>query len=87
MVEYKWVVLSNTTIGGLMASINGTILLISIPVIFRGLGVDPFQASSFAILIWLLLGYGVVTAVLLVNAGRLADIYGRARVYHLGLAL
>ncbi len=87
MVAYKWVVLSNTTIGGLMASINGTILLISIPVIFRGLGVNPFDASSFAILIWLLLGYGVVTAVLLVNAGRLADIYGRARVYNLGFAV
>jgi MFS family permease len=87
MVGYKWIVLSNTTIGGLMASINGTILLISIPVIFRGLGVNPFDASSFAILIWLLLGYGVVTAVLLVNAGRLADIYGRARVYNLGFAI
>jgi MFS family permease len=87
MVEYKWVVLSNTTIGGLMASINGTILLISIPVIFRGLGVNPFNASSFEILIWLLLGYGVVTAVLLVNSGRLADIYGRARVYNLGFAV
>ncbi len=87
MVAYKWVVLSNTTIGGLMASINGTILLISIPVIFRGLGVNPFDPASFAILIWLLLGYGVVTAVLLVNAGRLADIHGRARVYNLGFAL
>jgi MFS family permease len=87
MVAYKWVVLSNTTIGGLMASINGTILLISLPVIFRGLNVNPFNASSFEILIWLLLGYGVVTAVLLVNAGRLADIYGRARVYNLGFAI
>ncbi len=87
MVAYKWVVLSNTTIGGLMASINGTILLISIPVIFRGLDVNPFNASSFEILIWLLLGYGVVTAVLLVNAGRLADIHGRARIYNLGFAI
>ena len=87
MVGYKWVVLSNTTIGGLMASINGTILLISIPVIFRGLGVNPFDPASFTILIWLLLGYGVVTAVLLVNAGRLADIHGRARIYNLGFAV
>ena len=86
-MHYKWVVLSNTTIGGLMAAINGTILLISIPVIFRGLGVNPFEASSFEILIWLLLGYGVVTAVLLVNAGRLADIYGRARIYNVGFAV
>ncbi|MHB1435769.1 MAG: MFS transporter [Thermoplasmata archaeon] len=86
-MQYKWTVLSNTTIGGLMVSINGTILLISLPVIFRGLNVNPFNASSFEILIWLLLGYGVVMAVLLVNAGRLADIYGRARVYNLGFAI
>ncbi len=86
-MEYKWVVLSNTTLGGLMASINGTILLISIPVIFRGLNVNPFNPGSFEILIWLLLGYGVVTAVLLVNAGRLADIHGRAKVYNLGFAV
>ena len=86
-MQYKWTVLSNTTLGALMASINGTIILISLPVIFRGLDVNPFSASSFAILIWLLLGYGVVTAVLLVNAGRLADIHGRARIYNLGFAV
>ncbi len=87
MVAYKWTVLSNTTLGALMASLNGTIILISLPVIFRGLNVNPFNSASFAILIWLLLGYGVVTAVLLVNAGRLADIHGRARIYNLGFAV
>ncbi|EQD28779.1 permease, multidrug efflux, partial [mine drainage metagenome] len=58
-MEYKWTVLSNTTLGSLLAALDGTIVLISLPVIFKGLGVDPFAPSSFPILIWLLLGYGV----------------------------
>jgi MFS family permease len=86
-VEYKWTVLSNTTLGGLLASIDGTIVLISLPVIFRGIGVDPFLPGSFPILIWLLLGYGVVTATLLVTFGRLSDMWGRARMYNLGFAV
>lgn len=87
MVAYKWVVLSNTTLGGLMASINGTITLISLPVIFDGLGIDPFTPSNFTLLIWVLLGYGVVTATLLVTVGRLSDMWGRARLYNLGFAV
>ncbi len=86
-MEYKWTVLSNTTLGGLLASIDGTIVLISLPVIFRGIGVDPFLPGSFPILIWLLLGYGVVTATLLVTFGRLSDMWGRARMYNLGFAV
>ena len=81
MVQYKWVVLSNTTLGALMASINGTITLISLPVIFNGLGINPFVGSNFTLLIWVLLGYGVVTATMLVTVGRLSDMYGRARLY------
>jgi MFS family permease len=86
-MEYKWTVLSNTTLGGLLASIDGTIVLISLPVIFRGIGVDPFLPGSFPILIWLLLGYGIVTATLLVTFGRLSDMWGRARMYNLGFAV
>jgi MFS family permease len=86
-MDYKWTVLSNTTLGGLLASLDGTIVLISLPVIFRGLGVDPFLPGSFPILIWLLLGYGVVTATLLVTFGRLSDMWGRARMYNLGFAV
>ncbi len=86
-MQYKWTVLSNTTLGGLLASIDGTIVLISLPVIFRGIGVDPFLPGSFPILIWLLLGYGVVTATLLVTFGRLSDMWGRARMYNLGFAV
>jgi MFS family permease len=87
MVEYKWTVLSNTTMGGLLASLDGTILLISLPVVFKGLGVNPFDVSTFPLLIWLLLGYGVVTATLLVTVGRLSDMWGRARMYNFGFAI
>ncbi len=87
MVAYKWIVLTNTTLGALLASIDGTIVLISLPVIFKGIGVDPFLPSSFPILLWLLLGYGVVTATLLVTVGRLSDMWGRVRMYNLGFAI
>jgi len=87
MASYKWIVLSNTTLGALLASLDGTIVLISMPVIFKGVGVDPFLPSSFPILIWLLLGYGVVTATLLVTCGRLSDMWGRTRMYNLGFAV
>jgi len=87
VVEYKWTVLSNTTLGGLLASLDGTILLISLPVIFKGLGVNPFDVATFPLLIWLLLGYGVVTATLLVTVGRLSDMWGRARMYNFGFAV
>jgi len=86
-MEYKWTVLSNTTMGGLLASLDGTIVLISLPVIFNGLGVNPLLPGSFPILIWLLLGYGVVTATLLVTFGRLSDMWGRARMYNFGFAV
>jgi MFS family permease len=86
-MEYKWTVLSNTTLGSLVASINGTIILISLPVIFRGLNIDPFAPGNITLLIWLLLGYGVVTATLLVTFGRISDMWGRARMYNAGFAI
>ncbi|MHB1439831.1 MAG: MFS transporter [Cuniculiplasma sp.] len=84
MVQYKWVALSNTTLGVLMASINSTIVLISLPAIFRGIGLNPFLGSSFQYLLWILMGYMMVTAVLLVTFGRLSDIFGRVRLFNLG---
>ncbi|HXY46409.1 MAG TPA: MFS transporter [Thermoplasmata archaeon] len=86
-MEYKWTVLSNTTLGALVASINGTIILISLPVIFTGLKVNPFLPGNITLLIWLLLGYGVVTATLLVTFGRISDMWGRARMYNAGFAI
>lgn len=87
MVQYKWVALSNTTIGVLMASINGTIMLISLPAIFKGIGINPFQATSFVYLLWILMGYMIVTAVMLVTVGRLSDIFGRVRLFNLGFLI
>ena len=85
MVEYKWVALSNTTLGILMASIDSTIVLIALPAIFRGINIDPF--SSFQYMLWILFGYSVVTATLLVTFGRISDIFGRVKLYNLGFAI
>ena len=87
MVKYKWVALSNTTIGVLIATINGTITLISLPAIFRGIHLSPFEAGSFVYLIWILMGFNIVTATLLVTFGRLSDIFGRVRLFNLGFAI
>ncbi len=85
MVQYKWVALSNTTLGTLMASIDMTIVLIALPSIFRGIQIDPF--TSFQYLLWVMFGYSIVTAVLLVTFGRLSDIYGRVKLYNLGFLI
>jgi EmrB/QacA subfamily drug resistance transporter len=84
-MQYKWVVLSNTTLGVLMASIDINIVLIALPAIFRGINIDPF--SSFQYLLWMLFGYSIVTATLLVTFGRISDMYGRVRLYNLGFAI
>jgi len=86
-LEYKWVALSNTTLGVLMVSINQSIILIALPDIFRGIHVDPLQPGNSSYLLWMLLGYLVVTAVLVVSVGRLGDIFGRVRLYNLGFAI
>ena len=85
MVEYKWIALSNTTIGVMMASIDVTIVLISLPAIFRGIQIDPL--TSFQYLLWLLFGYSVVTSTLLVTFGRISDMFGRVKFYNLGFAI
>ncbi len=85
MVEYKWVALSNTTLGTLMASIDATIVLIALPAIFRGININPF--SSFQYMLWILFGYSIVTATLLVTFGRLSDMFGRVKLYNLGFAI
>jgi EmrB/QacA subfamily drug resistance transporter len=85
--SYKWVVLSNTTIGVILASMNGTSLIIALPVIFRGIGLNPLDPSNFPFLLWILMGYMLVTAVLVVTVGRIGDMFGRVRIYNLGFAL
>lgn len=84
---YKWVVLSNTTLGILLASINASIVLISLPAIFRGIGLNPLDSGNISYLLWMLMGYLVVTAVLVVPFGRLGDMFGRVRIYNLGFVV
>jgi MFS family permease len=85
--RYKWIALSNTTIGVLMATLNSSILLIALPNIFTGIRLDPLLPGNTAYLLWLLIGYLLVTAVLVVSFGRIGDIYGRVRMYNLGFAI
>src|SRR6266566_1400745 len=85
--HYKWVVLSNTTMGVLMASIDISIVLISLPTIFKGIQIDPLAPGETNYFLWILLGYMVVTATLLVTFGRISDMFGRVRFYNLGFAI
>ncbi|MDT5011543.1 MAG: hypothetical protein QOH57_3160 [Mycobacterium sp.] len=82
--RYKWVALSNTTLGTLLATINASIVLISLPAIFRGIGLNPLAPGNVSYLLWTLMGYLVVTAVLVVLFGRLGDMFGRVRIYNTG---
>ncbi len=82
--RYKWTALSNTTLGMFMAALDSSIVLISLPAIFRGIGLDPLKPGNIGYLLWLLMGYLVVTAVLVVTFGRLGDIFGRVRMYNSG---
>ncbi len=85
--RYKWVVLSNTTLGVLMATIDLSIMLIALPDIFRGIGIDPLAPGNSFYLLWMILGFMIVTSVLVVSLGRLGDMYGRVRIYNLGFAV
>jgi MFS family permease len=86
-VEYKWIALSNTTLGAFMAALDGSIVLISLPAIFHGIGINPLAPGETDYLLWTLMGYLVVTATLLVTFGRISDIFGRVRLYNLGFAI
>jgi MFS family permease len=85
--RYKWTALSNTTLGIFMASLDSSIVLISLPAIFRGIGLDPLTPGNIGYLLWMLMGYLVVTAVLVVTFGRLGDMFGRVRMYNAGFAV
>jgi MFS family permease len=86
-VDYKWIALSNTTLSVLLAAINITSVILALPVIFRGIDINPLAPNSFTYLLWLLLGYMLVSAVLVVTLGRLGDMFGRTRMYNLGFAI
>jgi MFS family permease len=85
--RYKWIVLTNTTLGVLMATIDMSIMLIALPDIFRGIGIDPLAPGNSFYLLWMILSFMVVTSVLVVSLGRLGDMYGRVKMYNLGFVV
>ncbi|GAB2976866.1 MFS transporter [Nocardioides montaniterrae] len=85
--RYKWVALSNTTLGILISTINSSIVLISLPAIFKGIHLDPLGAGNVSYLLWMIMGFLVVSAVLVVMLGRLGDMYGRVKIYNLGFVV
>jgi MFS family permease len=84
---YKWVALSNTTMAVFMSALDGSIVIISLPAIFRGIGLDPLAPGNISYLLWMIMGYRLVQAVLVVTLGRLGDMYGRVRIYNGGFAV
>ncbi|MGZ4228314.1 MAG: MFS transporter [Solirubrobacteraceae bacterium] len=85
--NYKWIVLSNTTLAVLLATLDASITLIAMPDIFRGIKLDPLVPGNSFYLLWMVLGYLVVSSVLIVSLGRLGDMYGRVRIYNLGFVI
>ncbi|MDX6626545.1 MAG: hypothetical protein QOE56_1534 [Solirubrobacterales bacterium] len=85
--RYKWIVLSNTTLAILLATLDASITLIAMPDIFRGIHLDPLVPANSFYLLWMILGYLVVSSVLIVSLGRLGDMFGRVRIYNLGFVI
>src|SRR5712672_2299560 len=85
--RYKWIALSNTTLGVLLATLDASITLVAMPSIFRGIHLDPLQPANSFYLLWMILGFLVVSSVLIVSLGRLGDMYGRVRIYNLGFVI
>ena len=85
--RYKWIALSTCTLGVLLATLDASITLIAMPDIFRGIHLDPLQPANSFYLLWMILGYLVVTSVLIVSLGRLGDMYGRVKIFNLGFVI
>jgi MFS family permease len=85
--RYKWVALANTTAGMFMATLDGSIVIIALPAIFRGIDLDPLAPGNISYLLWMIMGYRLVQAVLVVTLGRLGDIYGRVKIYNAGFVV
>ena len=86
-VGYKWIALSNTTLAVFMSALDGSIVIIALPAIFRGIQLDPLAPGNVAFLLWMIMGYRLVQAVIVVSLGRLGDIFGRVRIYNAGFAV
>ena len=85
--SYRWIALATVTLGTLMVFINQSIVLISLPDIFRGIGLNPLTPGNTGYLLWMLMGFMVVLAVLVVSLGRVGDMFGRVKIFNLGFAV
>src|SRR5919206_1380340 len=85
--RYKWTALSNTSLAVFMSAVDGSIVIIALPAIFNGIHLDPLAPGNVAYLLWMIMGYRLVQAVLVVTLGRLGDMYGRVRLYNVGFAV
>ena len=85
--RYRWVALTNTTASMFMATLDGSIVIIALPAIFRGIGLDPLGPGSIFYLLWMIMGYRLVQAVAVVSLGRLGDMYGRVKIYNAGFVV
>lgn len=85
--RYKWTALTNTTAAVFMSALDGSIVLIALPAIFNGIHLDPLASGNIAYLLWMIMGYRLVQAVLVVTVGRFGDMFGRVRIYNAGFAV
>src|SRR6267154_1990317 len=85
--NYRWVVLTNTTLAVFMSALDGSIVIISLPAIFRGIHLDPLAPGNVSYLLWMIMGYLLVQAVLVVTLGRLGDMFGRVKIYNAGFVV
>ena len=85
--RYQWVALANTTAAMFMATLDGSIVIIALPAIFRGIHLDPLAPANISYLLWMIMGYRLVQAVLVVTLGRLGDMFGRVKIYNAGFAV
>src|SRR6266700_2067974 len=85
--RYAWIALANTTAAIFMASLDGSVVIIALPAIFKGINLDPLSAGNIAYLLWMIMGYRLAQAVLVVNLGKLGDMFGRVKMYNAGFVV
>jgi MFS family permease len=85
--SYAWIALANTTAAIFMASLDGSVVIIALPAIFKGIHLDPLSAGNISYLLWMIMGYRLVQAVLVVNLGKLGDMFGRVKMYNAGFVI
>ena len=85
--RYRWVALANTTAAVFMSMLDGSIVIIALPAIFRGIHLDPLAPGNIVYLLWMIMGYRLVQAVTVVTFGRLGDMFGRVKIYNAGFVV